>query len=807
MNSIDIIDEINRLRAYQQTLSWFGRLFFPGALSRALTENAPNLSVIQAAYNSTWFFQRWFLAGLYAFFQSPLMKATKPLFDTRVINQTFTAFTTSEAPDEIAAALFSLNMANQQKPNATRLAQENARRITSRQTQILFICLNQLRLLNLALYAQNNFMLAFHHTNANGLTEALTLLRNARLLELPITAQGYFTDVATAFDPVARAEELIRGPRNGSNNSSNNPQQRQPAPTHPAQNAGARTSVYQRILEERAAERARAAAISNFSTTYPTLSAMFQHDLDDHDGPSWLSSSPSVRTRYEEQRSSLSERDREEALQTATEMLLDLDLFENDRDIEAVTAHNNPVGLLAALTQLRNSNFLNQANFHTILRDNNPRERANQIINPRVFPAAAAAPARLFGHNFSFQNDFNWGFQHFFPNDPLLARRSNAGSAEDRNPNTRESSMRALTADEEARLNNASRHYQPIIESRGGVEACFQALLTELQRRYNQAPIRVPGIDQPLPLTWDAFQRMPLSIAQRERAKTAYHQHEIHTALRCLSKPNAWLSEHAHHARSEHDRTGRELRFSAFEDHKQLIVLHWLGASDTEILPAQGQGNLNDRINFFFSGLAYVGRGHNWDDTRVKHDLKTGVALRDHNNQEIMEYFDNVAEGDKPSCSGGMRARVSLSVQNHRLFTANMTLEMLEEELIDFVREQFKQYIQRLSVSGRETLAAAWDEIITTGRSSTSPINYKASLDALNISPYVQSTFFRELERKYPTFQQNADFRRTLEERFRITLIHSSHVTRFAGSRIDIEALIEESAGNRASASSSSHRV
>ena len=67
--------ETDKLRQYYKTLSWFGRLFFPGKLKQALTTHASPLDITQAAFSSTWFFQRWFFKGLRDFFQSKIIQS------------------------------------------------------------------------------------------------------------------------------------------------------------------------------------------------------------------------------------------------------------------------------------------------------------------------------------------------------------------------------------------------------------------------------------------------------------------------------------------------------------------------------------------------------------------------------------------------------------------------------------------------------------------------------------------------------------------------------------------------------------
>ena len=190
---------------------------------------------------------------------------------------------------------------------------------------------------------------------------------------------------------------------------------------------------------------------------------------------------------------------------------------------------------------------------------------------------------------------------------------------------------------------------------------------------------------------------------------------------------------------------------------------------------------LETRIDAFIAALADVGRGHNWDDERVKLNAQ---------GKSISEYFDDTTQGDKSSCIFGIKARLFQSVQGHPLFTASLSMDILDQELIEFVREQFRQHIQQLSTADRATLVAAWEELIDMGM--VSPGTHTNSINAINITDHAKTIFFQGLSRKYETFNDNPGFRLALENRFVMNTTFTSHAARFGGDPINLSALLLE---------------
>jgi len=237
----------------------------------------------------------------------------------------------------------------------------------------------------------------------------------------------------------------------------------------------------------------------------------------------------------------------------------------------------------------------------------------------------------------------------------------------------RESSMTALTQGEQLALGCAEKKYQPAIQA-SGVPVIMNALKDLLAQRYNAHPAAVQTGDGrviELPLEFNEYQRLAntLSADTRERALESYYQHPDHTALRYLSKPNRWMSTDAHFVNRN-----AEGAWSTFEEYQPLISLLYLAAKD-ETEPAINGYTIETRIENFIKELAYIGRAHNWDASRI--NPTTGRS----------EEYDDL-QGDKPSCYSGVKRRLFQSVQGHPLLTL-LTKDIILQEIRDVVQEHF----------------------------------------------------------------------------------------------------------------------
>jgi DTW domain-containing protein YfiP len=296
----------------------------------------------------------------------------------------------------------------------------------------------------------------------------------------------------------------------------------------------------------------------------------------------------------------------------------------------------------------------------------------------------------------------------------------------------RESSMTALSQDEQNALKAVETIYQPIIDKRG-VTAIMNELRDDIARRYQANPATVQtgdGREIELPLDFKDYQNLAktLSADTRERALKSYYEDHVHTAYRYLSKPNHWMSPNAQFVNRI-----AEVAWSTFEGYQDLISLLYLAAKDKNT-PSINEDSIEDRIHHFITELYYIGRAHNWDKTRIN-PSRGGV-----------EEYDDL-EGDKPSCYSGVKKRLFQSVKGHPLLLI-LTKDLIKQEAREMVREHFKNAINETNC---EALQQAWQSVIDGNKGS------RGILKQLDLSEEQVQSMLDTLHKKYgPRFDTDA---------------------------------------------------
>jgi hypothetical protein len=238
-----------------------------------------------------------------------------------------------------------------------------------------------------------------------------------------------------------------------------------------------------------------------------------------------------------------------------------------------------------------------------------------------------------------------------------------------------ESSMRSLTQGEQKRLKTAIEKYQPMIKA-AGINNIMDDLRNTLIERYNENPatVLVNGKTISLPVEWDDFRKLNLKGEAYEQALIAYYKDDNHTALRYLSKPNHWMNERASYVNID---PATNERWSTFEEYQPLISMLYLGAFDKST-EAIDEHTYEGRRNHFINELAHIGRGHNWDKTRI-------------NAKGQEEEYDDLT-ADRPSCYSGVKRRLFQSVLGHPLLTL-LTVDIISQDVKAFVHAYFKELI------------------------------------------------------------------------------------------------------------------
>jgi len=233
-----------------------------------------------------------------------------------------------------------------------------------------------------------------------------------------------------------------------------------------------------------------------------------------------------------------------------------------------------------------------------------------------------------------------------------------------------ESAMMALSPLEEEMLKRLERKYKPAIDAKGVTQA-FDEVYQAIMARYQKKPIqfqRIGSKSLTLPLTKKDFDALakenhftPEEITQ---ANQCYYQHPTHTLYRYLTHGNPWMHPYASFVEIDMETRARS---ADFDRYKSLITLLWTAAADTTEMGTDGftpETRLDELIMQIGRG---IGRAHNWDKPSRPVLNADGKPRLNARGQPMMEQFDDL-EGDRPSCSSGVRRRLFQSLMGHPLY-------------------------------------------------------------------------------------------------------------------------------------------
>jgi len=308
----------------------------------------------------------------------------------------------------------------------------------------------------------------------------------------------------------------------------------------------------------------------------------------------------------------------------------------------------------------------------------------------------------------------------------------------------KESSMRALPAAEQKRMQRAIEHYDPKLQELT-VPVIMDNLRDTLCARYKAKPAQIisdVGITIVLPMNWKDFEALNFckkglerQPSEHQRALEAYYQHKDHTAFRYLLKPNPWIHSEALYVKVND--LGTE-RWAYFDGYEPLISMLFLAASDEHIEPCDGF-TLDTRLEHFIDEVAHIGRAHNWDNgLRLRRDAE-GNSLVDEG-LSLTEDYDDLG-ADRPSCYSGAKTRLFQSVLGHPLFTL-LTPDIVEQKLYELVREHFKAAIDPDNCG---KFKKAWDDIQNDDLEYEERLTAAEILKELNINPKQQSALIYTL--------------------------------------------------------------
>ena len=346
----------------------------------------------------------------------------------------------------------------------------------------------------------------------------------------------------------------------------------------------------------------------------------------------------------------------------------------------------------------------------------------------------------------------------------------------------RGSAIQPLTRQEKQRLKKAIEYYGPHIEKNGGVNACYASLLNALKVRYDENPIflnfsRVTSDTAPrlfsmfaphsglstselsfrLPLEWDDFKKLPLTEANRERARKLYYNNPVHTAYRFfkdIEHPGPWLAD--------------EKYWESLVQYKDTLAMLWIAVSD-ENMPATDDATIEERIDHFIWSFAEFRR----DKNNEKRRERIGAPGK-------YEYYDD-GELDKPGCLLGFRDRAYDSVKWHPLF--GLTWEVIFNEVRRFMFEHFKEII--VSEFKDESLLVglhtAWSKVVAAEGDTHEQRQHELILARLNVPKKLQEKWLELLQNKYVDLVEDQALITKYWELMSLNRLFPTHAHRFGG--------------------------
>ncbi len=262
----------------------------------------------------------------------------------------------------------------------------------------------------------------------------------------------------------------------------------------------------------------------------------------------------------------------------------------------------------------------------------------------------------------------------------------------------RESSMRALSPQEQASVAQIEAAYKETMKNLGSTEV-IASLKQTLEEKYladeASRTIILNSESYQLPFEWSElqtfFKEHKVTSKQRQSILEIYYKNNNHTAYRYLSKPNRWMSDNAGYVNSN-----RDGRWSTFEEYQTLIAYLWVAANDVNHPPREDNITIADRVDLFLRQLALLNRAHNWDKTHF---------LRDKDNNSIEEEYDD-GEGDKPSCLSGVKTRLFQSLLYHPLYEI-LDKSITRQFITDTLHEHYTKMLNDSTIGDLEALQTA----------------------------------------------------------------------------------------------------
>lgn len=214
--------------------------------------------------------------------------------------------------------------------------------------------------------------------------------------------------------------------------------------------------------------------------------------------------------------------------------------------------------------------------------------------------------------------------------------------------------------------------------------------LTQNEQESDLIKIFMDGFKLPLNPTPEFLKKF--SEAGQTEIIKQYLINPFHSAWRYFMNPNPLMDPKASYA--NHDSLGNSTHAAISEDSRRDFAYLWLAASDSTIVPIRDMTTEQMKA-LFAEEIAYIGRGHNWDELdKMEKTKKESVR------KEMVKNYGKVVDDlklDNPSCASGVTGRLMQSVLGNPITETPearpLNFIILRNHIGDLVTQKFNEYL------------------------------------------------------------------------------------------------------------------
>ena len=681
---MDLRNQIEALRQYYNRLSRWGKWFFPKELAQLLSSNnATGVDIVNAAFNSTWFYHRWFFSGLTQFFNNPLIKNSRTLFTLKSDRQ----WLHQHVDDNALQFVLKLN---QNEPLTPSLYRQHMLLLKNKSPHVWSV-LGFLGSIPSAPF-----------TNRRALGDYLeTLSRETNLTNIGSLAEfmaklppqlHLFDSRSVAYDllnheqPATLRECLDLLSRGGALAAQTVTHLASLDDLHPVVNLLRIPHNAEQEGHESRAQRLQRIVMEQQPTN--------------NNSANYLGAGNNTRRNNDGN-----------MVNNLLSLLVEENIPLTNEMRESIMNHSHFDDLYSGALYFQTNDILTGDNFNAILHAKNIQLTVNGILPPVRYETPA---------------------QQREVEELKKSGRTTLTNI----VNSNESSMAALTSAETESFNRVKDHYRTTSYS-------FNNVLTDLAARYRQNParlIRRNGCTVVLPLEWHEFRNLSLQGEDYQKALKMYYKHKVHTTWRYL-KPgaNPWSYQPTSHAPYQN---GDQ---RAFENLVALLWVAVCDKSQPPARGEGSIDDRIDLFITEIAGMARAHNHDN--PQAVLTDANCDPILMKNPNKKSgppmitrKGKFDDL-QPDHPSCGPGLNTRLFQSIWAHPLFQDR--LPPIEAEFISALQDHFRDKFNRLTAEQLTTIRDTIADFAFATNEDKEPLRTlnMTAVDANNFRRYLEGKY------------------------------------------------------------------